>query len=313
MRITDSMLYRSGVLDLLSQRERLARIQEQASSGLAINRPSDDPVGVRAAALLRDSLALTEQYQRNVTRGRARISAVESALSHTTELLMSAREMAIQGASSTTGPEARANLAAEMERLHEALLSSANRKSGGAHIFSGYTSNTEPFQLAGNFQEGVVPGPDVSFVGDVNEIQIDIDDGVRLPVTLNGQRVFMGDGDGDGSPDAARVDLFVVLRDLRDALVVGDDASIGQAIDDIDTAINQLSRERTRIGASDTQADLWQDRLRLQETELTAQLSLVEDADSIEVFSELVKQETALQASLEATSRLLQPSLLDFL
>jgi len=103
------------------------------------------------------------------------------------------------------------------------------------------------------------------------------------------------------------------VRDLRDALLQGDTAGLDQVIGDAEVAINQLQRERTRIGAADAKADLWEDRLAEQDVELRRQLSLVEDADSIEVFSELVKREAALQASLESTARLLQPSLLDFL
>ena len=43
------------------------------------------------------------------------------------------------------------------------------------------------------------------------------------------------------------------------------------------------------------------------------QLSDTEDADTARVFSDLVSQETLYRASLEATARALQPSLLDFL
>ena len=49
MRITQSMLIRTALNDVTQQRLRLSRIQEQASSGLAINRPSDDPTGASAA------------------------------------------------------------------------------------------------------------------------------------------------------------------------------------------------------------------------------------------------------------------------
>jgi len=313
MRITDSILYRTGVSDTQAQRQRLADVQEQASSGLRINRPSDDPVGVRAATLLKDGLALVEQYQRNLTRARARIGAVENALADSTDLVAKAKELALQGRTDTSGSEARALLATEVERLHEQLLSNANRRVGGAYIFAGYASDTQPFTASGPFQEGVVPGPDVGFGASASEVSVPIDDGVEVQVTLDGRRVFQGDGDGDGSPDAGRVDLFGMVRDLRDALLQGDTAGLDQVIGDAEVAINQLQRERTRIGAADAKADLWEDRLAEQDVELRRQLSLVEDADSIEVFSELVKREAALQASLESTARLLQPSLLDFL
>jgi len=42
-------------------------------------------------------------------------------------------------------------------------------------------------------------------------------------------------------------------------------------------------------------------------------LSETQDADVAAVFSDLVNQEAALRATLESTTRLMQPTLLDFL
>ena len=52
-------------------------------------------------------------------------------------------------------------------------------------------------------------------------------------------------------------------------------------------------------------------RLRLQEQDFLSRVSFLEDADVFEVYTDLAAQETALQASLQVTSRLLQPTLLD--
>ena len=81
----------------------------------------------------------------------------------------------------------------------------------------------------------------------------------------------------------------------------------------IDDALSQLGRERTSIGAVERQLEDWQATLSEREVDLTARLSETQDADAVTVFSELVQQETALQAALQATGRLIQPSLLDFL
>jgi len=312
IRVTHSMIQRTALSDLARARSRLAQTQEQASSGLRVNRPSDDPVAARAATLLRAALAATEQYDRNATQTRARVEVTETALADSVDTLVRARELALQGANGTFDAVARREIAAEVEALHGRLLTHANARAASGHVFGGYSSDVAPFSAAGPFVTGS-PSPLVSFVGDTGEIEIEIDEGVRVRATLNGQRVFLGDADGNASPDAGREDLFDVLGDLRDALVNDDPAAVAATLDRIDRGLEQLGVERTAIGAVDGQLRQWQDALARRKLELDGRLSDTEDADTAAVFSNLVTQEASLQASLQATARLLQPTLLEFL
>jgi len=306
MRITTAMLYRTGLFELGATRQRLAALQEQASTGRRINRPSDDPVGVRAASILKDGIAQTKRYQRTVDLARSRISTTEQALASSTDVMIRAREIAIQGANGSQSAESRKALASEVESLFDQLFRDANARvpGGGGYVFGGIASENQPFDRPGwTGWDAATPSPTVDFVGDSSQIKVDIDQGVEVPVTLDGEAVFK----------TGPRDLFKVLGDLRDALRTNDQVAIGTAIDDVEVAQKHLSLERTRIGASDAQADLWSNRLALQVQDLTQQLSLTEDADSIEVYSNLVQGEAALNASLEVNARLMQPSLLNFL
>ncbi len=311
IRITNSILYRTALSDVTLQRRQLAKIQEQVSSGLRINHLADDPLGVRAAILLKAGLEATDQFGRNIERARVRVRASESALAETNEVLIRARELALQGRNGTNDADALAALAEEVEELHRQLLSAANSRAGGGYVFAGYASDAPPFG-AGPFPSG--PGsPLVSFSGDPRAVRVEIDEGVQVEATLDGRRVFLGDGDGDGNPDAGRENLFDLLGDLRDALLTVDRAAIGSSLDRLDAAQSQISLERAAVGAADAELERFDQRLGLRDLELTKQLSEVQDADSVEVFSALVSQETALAASLSATARIIQPTLLDFL
>lgn len=305
MRITNSALYRFGIRNTQEQRARLATLQEQASTGKRINRPSDDPVKVRATTLIRDGLAHISQYRRNITTSRLRISTTEAALTNSYDVMVRAKELALQGANGTFDDEGRLNLAKSVEQLHDELLREANsRDAGGGRVFSGFATDVDPFVVSGDF----IPGgaaPTVSFVGDSSEISVDIDEGVGLQVTLQGDRVFTGAGGGE--------DLFAIVQDLWTALDTNDQTAVANVLDRIDAARTQVSSEITAIGASDSQAELWESRHSERDALLQGQLSQLEDADSIEVFSDLVQQEGALQGSIEVTSRILQTNLLSFL
>lgn len=310
-RVTNSILLRTTLGEVTRQRVRLARVQEQAASGLRINRPSDDPVGARSAAGLRASIDASLQFQRNQSQGQERLRATESALDRALDVVSRARQLAVSGATGTLDARSREALSAEVAQLHGELVSAANAKLSGGYLFGGYANGAQPFTQAGDFS--AVPAPVVSFVGDPNEVEVEVDDGIRLPVTVDGRRAFLGDADGDGNPDAGREDVFLVIGDLWEALQLDDPVAVGNTLDGLDRAQLQLSLERTRIGAASQRLENAQSSVGDREFESRRRLSEVEDADSVEVFSELVSQETALTASLDAMARVIQPSLLDFL
>lgn len=311
MRITNSMMLRTSLADVHRQRLRLAEIQEKASSGLAVNRPSDDPVAASAALLLRAGIDATQQYQRNVTQARNRVAVLESAVASSVDLLIDAKEVADAG-STEVDASTRLILAAEVEALHERLVSEANTRSSQSYVFGGFATDAAPFVTSGPFVPAG-PSPTTSFVGDSNEVLTPIDDGISVETTLDGRRIFMGDGDGDGSPDANREDLFVLLTDLRDALVADDQAAVQATRSRFEVALGQLNLERTHIGTSDAKLAEWENRLAERDLQLQGRLSDAQDADVAEVFSDLVNQENALRATLDITTRVLQPTLLDFL
>jgi len=312
MRITQSMLLRTALNDVTQQRLRLSRIQEQASSGLAINRVSDDPVGASAAILLRAGIDATSQFEENVTQARNRVGTIEAALGQTMDLLIQARESATQGANGTESPQTRAILALEIERIHEEMVAQANTRSGDAFVFGGFSTASPPFVASGPFDDAL-PAPTVSYAGDTNEAQTPIDERVSATTTLHGARIFLGDADGDGSVDPGSEDLFGVLATLRDALRANDQTAVAASLTGLSNAIDQLSLERTKVGMTDTKINDLQSRLAIRKTELQVRLSETQDADVAAVFSDLINQEAALNATLQSTTRLMQSNLLDFL
>ncbi len=307
MRVTQSMVSRMGMQQLNNQRSRLARTQEQAATGLRLNRPSDDPVDFRSALRLKDSVSQTGRYLRSIDLSRTRLHATEGAIADAAEVVDNAHTLAIQaGNSSTNGPTARAALKVQVEQYFDQLLDASNtRAPGGGYVFSGVASDTPAFVQTGTFVSGSPP-PTVAFAGDDSAVSVEIDEGVSIEVTRSGQGAFQGP-----------VDIFVVLGQLWQGLDQNDSpaarAVINTAMGDLDTAFDHLNVERSHVGGAEAKADSFETRLRGQEEELTKQVSVLEDADAYQVYSDLAAQEAALQASLTVTARMQQPTLLDFL
>jgi flagellar hook-associated protein 3 FlgL len=70
-RITQNMLSRSLLLDLHNVTDKLSRTQRKISSGKELTAPSDDPFAASQALMLRQNVALDQQYQRNVAEAQS--------------------------------------------------------------------------------------------------------------------------------------------------------------------------------------------------------------------------------------------------
>jgi flagellar hook-associated protein 3 FlgL len=307
------MVHRIALLDVTRARQRLAVSQEQASSGLVINRPSDDPVGAGLALTIEARLAALAQQERNLSAARGRVAAGESAIADAVQLLVRARELALQGANATQDAATRAQIAREVEGIHSSLLAAANTRHDGGYVFAGFASDAVPFVSSGPFTTPPPAAPLVSYAGDGSEIEVEIEDGVRVAVNADGRRAFLGDGDGDSATDAGREDVFDVVADLWEALQNDDPTAVSATLPRIDRALDQLSRERTGFGSTATRLEAAETRLAQRRLDAETRLSQLRDADLAEVVSNLAQQETALQAGLAGMARLLSQSLLDFL
>lgn len=117
MRVTNLSVERNFLYNIFNLEKRLMKLQDQASSGKAITRPEDNPIGTGRAIYLRHDMAVIQQYQRNIDKARNWMEQRESALSHLTSVISRARELAIQAANGTNPDDARKAIAAEIEQL----------------------------------------------------------------------------------------------------------------------------------------------------------------------------------------------------
>lgn len=110
--------------------DRLAQSIERVSSGLRINRASDDPGGLAIAESLRSDVRVLRQGLRNLNDGLSVVNVMEAALNEQTDMIIRMRELAAQAASGTVGPSERASLQLEVN----ALVSEINRQASATEF-----------------------------------------------------------------------------------------------------------------------------------------------------------------------------------
>ncbi|WP_448074025.1 flagellin [Georgenia yuyongxinii] len=111
---------------------------------------------------------------------------------------------------------------------------------------------------------------------------------------------------------AANVSVFALLEKAAEAISnrAGD---VPEYLGAIDTRMDAMLSEIAASGTRYKQVLQAQETIASGKVTLQSQLTNVEDVDLAETIVQLKVQEIAYQSALNATSRALQPSLLDFL
>jgi len=303
LRVTQRLLVDRVLGNLSANTRRLLKLQEQLATQQRVNRPSDDPLGARRGINARDAIAANDQYLTNISTVGPLLLETETAVLTVTDVLRRARELATQGATGTNGQAQRDQIAIEVSQIIESVLNQGNLNSNGRFIFGGTRTSNPPFVATRNAGGEVTA---VAYEGNDEKIEIEISDGVRVSVNETGQDVFRSNGLGS-------VDIFQTLIDLRDRLRAGDVNGLQSSIGDLGTAQEQLLVATARMGATDNRIQRVDANIQDIKVQLLQVLSDAIDADFTEVTLELNAESNAYQAALNAASRVIQPSLLNFL
>ena len=141
-RMTQNMMSQQSFAGMQTAMDRVAKAQEQLTTGRLINRPSDDPTrrDDRDADPL---LAVEPAAVRPQRRRRRRLAGPDRRHARHRWATRSrrARDIALQGANTgAMGRDARAALATEVDQIRDGLISSANARYLDRPIFGGITA-----------------------------------------------------------------------------------------------------------------------------------------------------------------------------
>jgi flagellar hook-associated protein 3 FlgL len=290
-RITQRLITAHSLSALQTGLNRLSVTQEQLSTGRTINRPSDNPTGTNDAMRLRAALAAKTQYSRNAEDGTSWLNDADSTLTSMLDEVSRARDLILQGASDGNNDTAsRQALATELTSLRAGLLDQANAQHLGRPLFGGTTAGSAAYDSGG------------TFVGDTNDVNRTVGDGVTIPVNVTGPQAFAAGG----------TDLFAVL-DSAISTLSSDSSAVSTDLSNLDAVTGSMKTALSTIGTRTNRIETASNILDSTTLDTKAALSDVENVDIASAIVDLQMQEVAYQASLGATSRVIQPSLMDFL
>lgn len=146
-RVTFNMMYSSVMGNLSKNQVKMNKLQEQMSSGMRINRPSDDPIGIACSMEYRSTISARNQQKTNMNDGQSYMNVLESAHSSLNTVMQRTRELAVQAATDTYSAQERRYVNDEARQELEEMLSIANTKHKGDYIFSGKWTDQKPYEI----------------------------------------------------------------------------------------------------------------------------------------------------------------------
>lgn len=310
MRLSTNLIYQQNMDSVMNAQSRWQDTSVQLSTGLKVNKPSDDPLAASQAVMVKQSQAQNEQYGVARTFATQSMSQEESILQNVTSSIQDAQTLIVQAGDGTLSNDDRSSLATKLQGIKDQILNLANSTDGnGRYIFAGYKSDKPPF--TSDATTGAV-----TYNGGTDSISQQVDASRTMVINHTGSQVFDAlTGDAVKEPDGTtgESDLFKTIDTALTALKTAkedfpNDTDYTDAIDKTNrglrNSLNNVLSVRSELGTQLSELDkldsLGDDRTLTNSDKLSSLIN----ADWTAVISQYSLQQVALQASYKTFSNM---------
>lgn len=374
MRVTENTTANVVFNNLQVNRQRTEMLQQQASTGVKVSFPGDDPIAAEQILGLKDHMQARNQYERNLNIGDAWLRQSEAAMAEMGNILSRTKEIAIGMSNGTYNATARASMVNELKQLKNQLVQLGNSQIAGKYVFGGFVNDRPPFDTT------IINTPPLkdtvvgAFNGTDDDVKMDVDEGAYIPINYSGGKLLRGNPanipltgnttlgsntisgiasttnliqgmavTGPGIPpntlitsilgpnsitvsnnatatgaavamtNSTGVDMVGTFDKLISDMSSNNVAGIQDSLPILDNSINQVLMARGDVGARMNRMDSAASVLQDLKYNLSSVLSDKQDVDMMKIMSDLTRQQTAFQATLSASAKISQISLLDYL
>jgi len=305
---TDSMLNQFNNLA-----SRQYTLQNQASTGLSVQAPSDNPLAMQSTLGYLADNATQQQYSTTISTLQSRATSIDSVLQSLQTISSRAGEIATSAGDVTNGQSGLNNYADEVNQLINQVVSAANTKdpSTGQYLFGGTASSTAPFTTTTDANGDVTA---VTYNGNSSVNQSQIGTNLTTSVDIPGANSGTGGARGLITDQQSGADFINHLITLRNDLQADNTTAISS------TDAGNLQKDENNISYQVANNGVQQNQLTAAATfatnstqSLNQMISNTSGADLINTMTELNQAQTAYQAALESGSKIMSLSLLNYM
>ena len=314
MRISSSLLQSRSLTGMQKQQSTMEDAYTKVITNQRITNPSDDAYGSAKLVGLDNEMSKNTQY--NTTRGEVnnQLQLQETALGSATDAVQDIRSRLVQALNGTLSDDNRQALATSIRGSYGSLLSAANSRDGsGNYLFSGYKSDTAPFNID-EASMTITPTADGKDYQGGDQINYRVDASRSVGGVATADKAF-STSDGDN--------IFNVIKDIVSALetptqdgtttVADIQSKLSTSLKKIDSSVDNISIVRaeggTRMNEMDALNTQWSDnKVNLQES-----INKLGAADLTEAISNYSLTQVGYEAAIRSYAMLNGTSLMDLL
>ena len=306
MKISTHLLFDRGSAQMSNVQTQLAKSQAQLAQGKQIINASDAPNQAATIQRLKSILNKQDSYQSSLNTIKARLQGEDSTLQNVSDLLVRAKEVAVQGANDTLNAGDRKALATEMQALRDQMLSLANTKdSNGNYLFAGSRVKQPAFV------ETVNGSPE--YRGDQTRMNVRVGDQRSIPINRTGTDAFVPVARIDADGKTSGIGFFQVMDNLITGLNTSKGPDIRRGVGELDDLMQGLSMARANIGTNLNVVDQQSSVIEDTTLNLKTTLSSIEDLDYASAITKMNQQMMSLEAAQASFAKVSQLNLFNYI
>jgi flagellar hook-associated protein 3 FlgL len=280
---------------LMNNQATMDKLQNEITTGLRINKPSDDPGGMVVALSAQSSLTRMSQYSANITDGIGQLGQSTASLASIGDALTQVRSLVLQSVNGTPTPATLGAISSQIQGIRANVLASMNSQWAGRPVFGGDGSATQAFASDGTYT-GNPTAPTRTAAA-----------GTSVAVGMTGPAAF-----GTG-PSGVLGALDQIIAHLNSGTPTDVESLRGPDLTNLTNADNLTQAASATTGAAYNQLQGLQSQNQGVSLALTSRLSSVQNVDMAQALTDLKTAESSYQAALYATAQTNRQSLVNFL
>lgn len=326
MRITNKMLSNNFLRDMNVNLSNLNKLQEQRTSGKEFRRPSDDPFRVARAMQLHTEQNINAQYKKNITDTINWLDVTDTSLKQVSGVLDRIHQLVISAGNPTYKETENGAVKDEINQKISELSQILNANFDGKYVFGGTRVTHKPLEIEEVDKNNVLryskrgggtldPTADKQEYATIEDkLKTEISQGVILDYNVTATEVMKFQ-----KKDGTDGDLMELLKNITTHLdskpdeKTAKDSLLGTDLQDIKSAMENVLKIRSQVGARQNRLDSAKDKNIDQTLNIKEILSATEDIDITEKTMEFAIAQNVYVASLQTSAKVLQPSLMDYL
>jgi flagellar hook-associated protein 3 FlgL len=307
LRVTPQTQVNRSIGNMQRQTAMMANLQEQISSSVRVNRPSDAPSDYVNIVKTKAENGQLDAYMASMNDAKSVLNESTSALTEANRLLTRAAAIASEGASASTDAPAREALAVEMDNIIRRAIDIGNTRADGKYLFGGADTLEKPFEVATTDSQG--RPLTVTYNGSDDRARNRIGPDNTVDTFYAGNQIFQRSG----------ADAFATLIQLRDNLrdtTINDTQRavvLNQRMADMETVRSQFMSVIGEQSSDAQNLESLTQRMRDLQTNNAVRIGDLENTDYAEVVVRYQEQQNLYQATLSISSRMFDATLLDYL